>query len=356
MRSKKLLWQLCTFCLILAVALVLVPSCAKPAETETPAPTVEKPIEAKVTHTFGVGSWPGRQVDKLAEGFGKATNGKLHVTVYPAKQMFATGDEEAAASMSGIVEFGFMYVPHLTQYDERWNVLSMPGCITSMDQCQRVHFESPLYQKLNDDLGEKTGAKVLYWSFLIPYGDCPFNTKRPLITLDDWKGLKMRVAPSEIQQEAVKALGGSPVMLQTAEVLAALSQGVVDGGVITPGTAMSSWSAIETLPHLTIPYGGWSFTTSIVGFLVNIKWWESLPQEMRDQIEGAIPAIVKASQADVESANAEAFAKYEAANTVTYLTEEQTKVWRDIVDKDIVPSIAAKYKCQDMYEEFQKYR
>jgi TRAP-type C4-dicarboxylate transport system substrate-binding protein len=241
----------------------------------------------------------------------------------------------------------------------RWNVMGLPGAIMNTDHMQRVHFQSKAYKKLNEEFAAKTGIKVILWAYIITYGDVPFNTKRPLVSPADWKGLKMRVAPMEVQQMAVKALGASPIVLQSPEVLTAVTQGTVDGGIITPGTAMTLWKVDETMPYLTIPYGGWSFNTSMCGFAVNVKWWNKLPKDMQDQITKALPSIHKAEQAYVDKMNTAALDKYKAVakNQVTYLTAEQTKVWDELVQKEALPAALAKIPgTKALYDDFKKYR
>jgi TRAP-type C4-dicarboxylate transport system substrate-binding protein len=54
------------------------------------------------------------------------------------------------------------------------------------------------------------------------------NSKRPLKTLDDFKGLKVRVQPSETHMATFRALGASPVAMDVKDVYTALKQGDID--------------------------------------------------------------------------------------------------------------------------------
>ena len=54
------------------------------------------------------------------------------------------------------------------------------------------------------------------------------NSKRPLRTLDDFKGLRIRVQPSEIYMASFRALGANPVAMDFANVYTALKQGDID--------------------------------------------------------------------------------------------------------------------------------
>ena len=292
----------------------------------------------------------------LKEHVEKATNGRVQVTVYPSATMFATGAEEVQGCMSGMIQFGYMNINHLAAYDGRWNVLTAPGVLKGWEHMQKF-VNSPIYKQLNDDLAKQTGARILYWGIHIPYGDIPWNTKRPLVTPQDWNGLKLRAAPSDIQINAIKEFGANPVVLQTAEVLAALTQGVIDGGIITPATAITAWSAKETCPYVTIPYGGWALTNMFVGFLVNEKWWNSLPKDIQDAITKEIPATARHHQDTVMAASTKLLKEYEAVptNTVTRLTEEQTLVWQHALEKTVLPQIAQKYKGEEIMKQAKEY-
>jgi TRAP-type C4-dicarboxylate transport system substrate-binding protein len=55
------------------------------------------------------------------------------------------------------------------------------------------------------------------------------NAKRPLKSLDDFKGLKLRMQPNQTHLATFRALGANPVAMDVKELYSALQQGVVDG-------------------------------------------------------------------------------------------------------------------------------
>jgi C4-dicarboxylate-binding protein DctP len=342
-------WQFCLICMIL-IALSL-PAAAQP--------TADKPLVEKMAVTWPETSWPGQTITIFADAVEKATGGRIKFQRFFGGTLYSTYDDVLKSVMDGVQPFCYQYAPMLAAHDQRWNVMGLPGAIMGDDHMQRVHNQSAAYKKLNEEYAAKTGTKVLFWYYMIPYGDIPFNTKRDLVNPADWKGLKIRVAPMEVQQTAVKAFGASPIVLQTLEVLPAVSQGTIDGGIITPGTAMTVWKADETLRHLTIPYGGWAFNNSPIGFNVNVKWWDKLPKDMQDAITNAIPDIIKTGRAHAQKTNEALLNKYKAVakNKVTYLTAEQTKVWEDLVQKEALPAALAKIPgTKELYDDFKKYR
>ncbi|WNK19772.1 TRAP transporter substrate-binding protein [Halomonas piscis] len=55
------------------------------------------------------------------------------------------------------------------------------------------------------------------------------NSQRPLETIEDFQGLKIRLQPNEVHLDTFRAIGASPVSMDISEVYSALQQGVVDG-------------------------------------------------------------------------------------------------------------------------------
>jgi C4-dicarboxylate-binding protein DctP len=343
------LWQICIIFIIAVLVSLLAAA----------QPTAAKTMVEKIAHVWPATSWPGETIVMFGEAVEKATGGKLKFQYFLGGTLFSSYGDALKSVIDGVQPFLYMYPPMLAAYDQRWNVMGLPGAIMGDEHMQRISNQSAAYKKLNDEYATKTGIKVFFWYYLIPYGDIPFNTKRPLVTHADWKGLKIRVAPMEVQQMAVRALGASPIVLQTLEVLSAVSQGTVDGGIITPGTAMTSWKADETMPYLTIPHGGWAFNNSPIGFVVNVKWWNKLPKDMQDEITSAVPDIIKKGRAHAQKTNEALLNKYKAVpeNTVSYLTEEQTKVWDELVRKEALPRALEKIPgTKELYDDFRKYK
>lgn len=72
-----------------------------------------------------------------------------------------------------------------------------------------------------------------------------YNTKRPIKSLDDMKGLKFRVMQSQIMLDIVTALGGSPTPMPYGEVYSSLQTGVIDG-------AENNWPSFESSSHYEV--------------------------------------------------------------------------------------------------------
>jgi len=79
----------------------------------------------------------------------------------------------------------------------------------------------------------------------------------------------------------IEAMGASPMTVTGAEVPVALNQGVVDGLVTT---IVHYHDARWHTKYLTMPF----YTGYTLPFLVNLKWWKGLPDDIRQTIENKV--------------------------------------------------------------------
>jgi tripartite ATP-independent transporter DctP family solute receptor len=103
--------------------------------------------------------------------------------------------------------------------------ISLPFVFENYDQAKRA-IAGPVGTLITSKL-EAKGFVILAWMDL---GALQIsNSKRPLKTLDDFKGLTIRVLPTGTHLEAFKAIGAHPLVMDFADVGAALRQGDIDG-------------------------------------------------------------------------------------------------------------------------------
>ena len=116
--------------------------------------------------------------------------------------------------------------------------------------------------------------------YLHGHGPGILHTKKPVNTLDDLKGMKIRC--TGMAAKIVTALGGVPVAMPMGETYDALSRGVVDGSM-APQESLQGWKWGEVVKY-TIENFGSSYST---GFFVvmNKEKWNSLPPDVQKIIE-----------------------------------------------------------------------
>lgn len=353
MRKQQIPILIGILCLALIIAVMpLVGACA----AEAPSP--EKPIVAIVSHTYAPGTIWARQVELLKEHVEKATNGRVEVKIYPAGTLHTTYEQGMMACVKGSNQFAFINTTSAQKFDPRWTCLTCPGNVWGWEHWKLIQ-EIDVYKQLNEDLAKNQGIKVLFWSVFAgaERGVTVWNTKHPIVTPDDWKGLKIRTGPSPQEIAVVEAFGASAIPLPTPETVAAISQGVVDGGLIGRGGAIAAWAAPENLPYVTVFHGGFDLGSKGVGFFVNVDWWNSLPKDIREAIEAEIPAMREHTNKENGEDDLKNWQKYvDAGNTISYLTEEETMAWSKILEEKVLPQLDKEYGCADIFEACKAVR
>ncbi len=168
--------------------------------------------------------------------------------------------------------------------------------------------------------------------------------KKPIKSAD-LKGLNIRVSPMYLQ--AIKGLGGNPVVIPPTEVYAALERNVVDG-YCWPAVGIRDWGWQKHTQYVVDP----GFYNVPNPLLVNLKTWNQLPQKLRDLLT---EAAIEAEKRVV--ANFEELAKQERpillkegvqvidlppAEKEKFLSVAYDEGWKDIITKS--PQIGPKLK------------
>lgn len=150
-------------------------------------------------------------------------------------------------------------------------------------------------------------------------------SKRPITTLEDLKGLKIRA--TGFCAKIVERLGGSPVSMPQGDTYEALQKGVVDA-TFCPIETLNGWKQGEVISSVTdstcIGY------TTAFFVAMNRKKWEALPEELQKTIE-AVSAewVLKHGEAwNTADRQGEAFIAERNRETLTLSPEEKTR-WID---------------------------
>ena len=153
----------------------------------------------------------------------KASNGKIKVDVFPAMQL-GGAQENVDQVRSGSVFLTWISTAYLSRTVPELAVLSIPFLNGSREQAFRM-----IDGKVGDALSAKLAAKGF-----VPLGYMELgarqltNNVRPVKSLADLKGLKIRLQPDETHLATFRALGANPTTMDIKEVYSALQQGVLD--------------------------------------------------------------------------------------------------------------------------------
>lgn len=154
----------------------------------------------------------------------KMTNGEIDVKVFPANQL-GKNREVVEGCQLGTVDMALTSDVLLSSFEESMGVLNFPYLFRDIDHVGKV-LDGPIGKMLSDKLAKKGLVVLAYWENGFRHIT---NSKHPVNTPADLKGLKIRTPSGYIFIDAFKAFGASPTPMAFGELYSALQLGTVDG-------------------------------------------------------------------------------------------------------------------------------
>jgi tripartite ATP-independent transporter DctP family solute receptor len=203
---------------------------------------------------------PGYPTVVATENLGKkleaATQGRLSVQMYPSMQL--GGEKETIEQTQiGAIQMLRVSVGSMGPIVDDINVVNMPFLFKNTAHAEKM-MDGPIGQELLDKITASPNAGLVAVCWMDAGARSLYNTKRPIKTIEDLKGLKFRVIGNPIFIDMMNALGGNGVAMGYDQVFSALQTGVIDGAENNPPsyvfsnhyTAAKYFSLTE---HLIIP-------------------------------------------------------------------------------------------------------
>lgn len=213
----------------------------------------------------------------------KATAGKLVIDLFPAMQL-GGAQENVQGVRTGSIQLTWVGMAFLTRTVPELEALSLPFQFTSREQAFRVT-DGPIGAEIDRRIASK-GVTLL--GFMELGARHVTNSKRPIKSLDDFKGLKIRLQPNETHLASFRALGANAVAMDVKELYSALQQGVVDGQE-NPFSIINANRYFEVQKFMTNT--GHFFDFIVV--LANRKAFESLPAAQQKAVREGMDAAVR---------------------------------------------------------------
>ena len=197
------------------------------------------------------------------------TKGRHEIKVFHSRQL---GEEKETIEQTraGAIDLNRTNVALIGNFVPAMNVLAMPFLFRSIEHMQKV-LDGPVGQEILDSF-EPYGFVGL--CFYDSGARSIYNAVRPVKSLADLKGLRIRVQQSELMSEMIRALGAEPVELPYGQVLTGLATHLIDG-------AENNWPSFVTTDHYK--YAGYytltEHTMSPEVLVISLKAWRSLSAE-----------------------------------------------------------------------------
>jgi TRAP-type C4-dicarboxylate transport system substrate-binding protein len=273
------------------VAVFPLAGCAKteaPGAGTTPTPAPEKVIEWPMQEVYAETAMQTQVLREWADKIAQRTNGGLKITIYPSGGLDVPWSEALGAIQDGSISIIHIPTAYMGGSSKFFGLTYLPVLITSVAEHQLA--SSAIYDLRVQEFAKFNAIQVSHW----PWGNQIYASKKPLRTVEDFKGLKVRSTTPE-DAALMEALDANPITMPYTDVYTALQRGTMDA-FCTGVDAMAGVSAWEVCPYIN------NLTAMMAGgvILVNKDAYMNLPPDIKNvfleetyDMETRIPYLVK---------------------------------------------------------------
>lgn len=226
---------------------------------------------------------PWKLYEEWARAVEQRTNGRVEFEMTSLPELGFGGAETIRVLKTGVIDVAEVYGGYVAGELPIVEILEMPGIFPDAATAKKAIFAwKPTEAKI---LEQKANAVLLAMAV---YPDQAIFSKKPLRTVEDFKGLKVRVH-SVALSSLVAGLGGQPLTVAFAEVYTALERGTLDAGIsgTKPGFGLRWYEVSKYLvgPISMRPH---------VALSINKDTWRKLPADVQTILKEEAERIVEA--------------------------------------------------------------
>ncbi|HTS54870.1 MAG TPA: TRAP transporter substrate-binding protein [Burkholderiales bacterium] len=302
----------------------------------------QQPIVIQFSHVVTPDTPKGKAAENFKKLAEERTKGRVRVEIYPNSQLYKDKEELEALQLGSVQ----MLAPSLAKFGplgaREFEAFDLPYLFANYEELHKVT-QGPIGASLLKKLEAKGIVALAYWD----NGFKAMTANKPLHKPEDMKGLKVRIQSSKVLEAQMRALGAIPQVMAFSEVYQALQTGVVDG---TENTASNIYTQKmhEVQKFLTVSDHGY------VGYavIVNKKFWDGLPPDIRNVLEGAMRDATRYGNHIAKQENDEALEaiRKSGKTQIIALTPEEKHAWKkallpvhaqmaDKIGKDLIQAI-----------------
>ncbi|TVU70090.1 TRAP transporter substrate-binding protein [Cobetia crustatorum] len=304
-------------------------------------------VQAK-TFKVGMGdpmdSDQGALAQRFEELVEELSDGEMQVELFPGGQL---GSETGMIQDTriGKLDFALVGVGNLTPYAPRLGALTMPYALRSHADAVKAT-TGPLAEEWNAIAEKEAGVHIVSWL----YSNFRYltNSKRPVTSLEDLQGLKIRVPQNKIMLATYQAWGASPISMSWPEVFTGLQQGVIDGQD-NPDIVNYTMKFQEVQKYLTEVHYQYSLQPIVMG----VRTYNKLSDEEREIIDRAgLEAQLYGLQFQLTQASqARAGMEAEGVQSATLTDEDK---WISIAKEKVWPQFYEEIGGKQSFDDLQK--
>jgi TRAP-type transport system periplasmic protein len=190
------------------------------------APLAAFSADFRLGHIYAIDSPTGQAAVRMADLVRERTKGEVNIRVFPAGQL--GGDEQMGRELSrGLLDFAFINHGSASGLDRRLDMLALPFVVSNFQEVDKIYYGNGVIPSTSKDAMQRLGIKHMGW-FESEFRSVA-NSKRPIQSAADLKGLKLRVPAARSLRMFFDDAGSQTVVMPITELFTALQQGTVDG-------------------------------------------------------------------------------------------------------------------------------
>lgn len=258
----------------------------------------------------------------------------VDVQVFINGQLGTSADQCIGGMQNGIIQFSDISVGNVAEYTSAFMPLDAPFLFADRDTALKT-VDGKAGEAMAEQYLKDTDIKLLgYWDYGFRNVT---NNKKPITSLSDFKGLKIRTLNNNVYLDMLTSLGSNPSTMAYAEVFTGLQQGTIDGQE-NPNSTIVDANFYEVQKYMTL-------TEHVYGFLglhMGNGFYEGLTDEEKTAVEESAQIAIEKQRDICNTANEEAVQTIKDAGVeVIELSDEQKaemkeateSVWDTISDK-----------------------
>jgi TRAP-type transport system periplasmic protein len=265
MQRHTVLWMV--------IALLLI-GVAGPGSSEA-----QQPIVIKLGNVQSTEDIVQTGLKKFADLVAERTKGQIQVQIFPASQL-GTEQELLEGVQLGTVHMFEGSTGSVGRFLPDLEAFAAPYIWRDTDHMLKV-VRGPIGQGLAERLVKAKGMRVLDFGWL--FGNRYLTTKSKAINKpEDLKGMKIRVQPTAIYLETIRAMGANPTTMDFKEVYLGLQSGVIDGQENPPFVIFNN-KLFEVQKYVMLT----AHITQNQAIVINDKFYQGLSPESRKILQDA---------------------------------------------------------------------
>jgi tripartite ATP-independent transporter DctP family solute receptor len=274
--------------------------------------------------------------DKLAE----LSNGDIRVDIYPNSTL--GGDRDMAEGMQmGTVDIALI-AGVLSNFDDSISILEIPYLFRSPEE-----FEKVIYGDIGDEIAQhvldSSGIRILDWW---ERGPRKITSNKPINSVDDMKGLKIRIPEISAMQQVFDACGAASTTMAWSEVYTSLQQGVIEAQE-NPIPFFYSSSIYEVNKYIANTDHKYEYVT----MAMSDQTWQKLTAEQQEWVKEAAEYATEYENSAVDEVS-EKDLKDMVDNDGVQVTDPDTSGFISIAD-EVAPKYAESIGQKDLYDKIE---